>query len=245
MASIHTRIDLKNLGRIMGVWAHPDDDTYSMAGIMAAAIQNGQEVVVVTATRGEAGVQDEARWPAAKLGGIRSREMAAALTVLGVKHHHWLDYPDGGCAYSDQKEAVGRIAELIRTYKPESILTFGPEGMTGHDDHRTVSRWVGEAIQLSGSSAVIYHAINTHKQYEALLDADKQFNIFFNIDKPPVCDGSQCVIHFELDDSLYEKKLAALHAMPSQTEAMLTVFRDSLRDSLGVEAFTYARRTKE
>ena len=51
----------------MGVWAHPDDETYSMAGIMATAVKNGQQVICVTATRGEAGVQDHLRWPAHKL----------------------------------------------------------------------------------------------------------------------------------------------------------------------------------
>lgn len=74
MATLRTAEDLKSLGKIMGIWAHPDDDTYSMAGIMAAAVKNGQKVVIVTATRGEAGVQDETRWPAAQLGEIRSQK---------------------------------------------------------------------------------------------------------------------------------------------------------------------------
>jgi LmbE family N-acetylglucosaminyl deacetylase len=245
MACLKTAEDIKKLGTILGVWAHPDDDTYSMAGIMAAAVKNGQRVIIVTATRGEAGVQDEARWPAAQLGTIRSREMADALQILGVAHHYWLDYPDGNCKDVDQEEAASRVAELIQRYKPESILTFGPDGMTGHDDHKTVSGWADVAVQRAKSTAVIYHAINTHTQYKALIEADKQFNIFFNTNEPPVCDGSQCAIHFELDDSLYEKKLAALHAMPSQTEAMLIVFADRIQGSLEVEAFTHARRTKE
>lgn len=241
MTQLKTTEDIKKLGTIMGVWAHPDDDTYSMGGIMAAAVQNGQTVVIVTATRGEAGVQDEKRWPAAELSKIRTEEMAAALNILGVKHHYWLDYPDGGCKNADQHKATDKIAEIIAAYKPDTILTFGPEGMTGHDDHKTVSVWANLAALKAGSNIKIYYAINTQEQYRALVEADKQFNIFFNINEPPVCRSGECAVHFELTEDQYKLKLAALHAMPSQTEALLSVFKESMRASLGVEAFTICR----
>ena len=48
-------IDVADLGTILGVWAHPDDDIYLSAGLMAAAVEAGQRVVDVTATRGEGG----------------------------------------------------------------------------------------------------------------------------------------------------------------------------------------------
>ncbi len=60
------------LGTIMGIWAHPDDEIFSMAGIFALASQAGQNTVCVTATRGEQGVQDESRWPRADLASIRT-----------------------------------------------------------------------------------------------------------------------------------------------------------------------------
>src|SRR4249919_2707816 len=50
-------------GTILSVWAHPDDETYLAAGLMAAAVQAGQRVVCVTATRGELGSTDPDRWP--------------------------------------------------------------------------------------------------------------------------------------------------------------------------------------
>ena len=52
---------MKDLGTILGVWAHPDDEGYLSAGIMAQAMRNGQRVVCVTATRGEAA--DPEQWP--------------------------------------------------------------------------------------------------------------------------------------------------------------------------------------
>ena len=98
------------LGTILGVWAHPDDETWLCAGLMARAVRAGDRVVCITATRGELGSPDEERWPSgAPLAAVRTAEMAAALAVLGVTEHHWLDYPDGGCAGVDQDEAVRRV----------------------------------------------------------------------------------------------------------------------------------------
>ena len=65
---------------------------------MAAATGAGQRVVVVTATSGERGTYDPERWPPARLARHRRREMAASLAAVGVREHHWLGYPDGGCA---------------------------------------------------------------------------------------------------------------------------------------------------
>ena len=51
------------LGTMLGVWAHPDDETYLAAGLMAVGVRQGNRVVCVTATRGEEGSWDEGRWP--------------------------------------------------------------------------------------------------------------------------------------------------------------------------------------
>ncbi len=241
MKQILTVQDIQSLGTILGIWAHPDDETYTMAGIMAAAIQNGQSVICITATRGEAGVQDEARWPAVRLGEIRTEELKNALKELGVTNHHWLDYPDGGCKLVDEDEATERIAELIKKYQPDSIMTFGPDGMTGHEDHKTVSGWATLAAEKASSKAKVYHSIQTKEQYEAMLAADQQFNIYFNTQNPATCARDECAIYFELDDALYERKQAAFYAMPSQTEAMFKVFGGSLRLGVGTEAFREAK----
>ena len=106
------------------MWAHPDDEGYLSAGIMADAVRNGNRVVCVTATRGEAA--DPERWPPAELAEIREAEIANALEILGVTDHRWLGYPDGGCADVDAEEAVARIAAIIDEVQPDTVLTFGP-----------------------------------------------------------------------------------------------------------------------
>ena len=240
--SISTLEDVKKLGTILGVWAHPDDESFSCGGIIAAAIRNGQSVICVTATKGEAGIQDSKRWPADQLGEIRASEMKAAMKELGITQHRWLDFADGCCDKVDCQAAVDKVAAIIEQCQPNSILTFGPDGMTGHPDHQTVCKWAHLAVQQSGCKASIYHAVQSKQLYDQYLkQADEQFNIFFNIDEPPLREEDCCDICFRLTPELIDTKLRALKAMPSQTEAMLSNLpADQLEASFGTECFERA-----
>src|SRR5439155_10948723 len=96
--------DDASLGTMLCVWAHPDDETYLAAGLMAQAVSEGRRVVCVTATRGEEGSWDEDRWPSSEMGKVREQELMASLEVLGVTEHLWLDYYDGTCAGVEHSE---------------------------------------------------------------------------------------------------------------------------------------------
>lgn len=241
---LQTIEDIRQLGTILGIWAHPDDETYSMAGLMAAAVQNGQQVVCITATRGEKGSQDEARWPAATLGAVRQTELEKALSILGVQNHYWLDYPDGECADIPNSEAVDAIARYITTYQPDTVITFPPDGTTGHLDHVAVSRWVRLALEQAHSAATLYYTIETQEQYDTFLKPiDEQFDVYFNIDQPTLMPEAECDLVLELEGELLDDKLQALIAMPSQTEAMIrSAGIDHMRRMVAHEAFVQAGR---
>lgn len=230
--SVHIRTtqDVQRLGTILGVWAHPDDETFSAAGIMLAALKNGQQVVCLTATKGEAGVQDAKRWPPEQLGEIRAHELQAAYQILGITKHHWLDYKDGSCHLVDDNEGAARIREFIDKYQPQTILTFGPDGLTGHNDHQAVSRWASLATR--GTDITIYHLTEEEERYEKYMKhLDAEHNIYFNIDKPPVCSLDSCDVAFKLNREQCQKKCAALKAMPSQTEAMFKTMPDGFMEA--------------
>ena len=76
--------DVAELGTILGIWSHPDDEAYLSAATMAAAIDNGQRVVVATATRGERGNPEPGRWSIDHMRSIRTRELDRALEIIGV-----------------------------------------------------------------------------------------------------------------------------------------------------------------
>ena len=90
-----------NTGTLLGVWAHPDDEAYLSAGLMAAARRHGHRVVVVTATAGEHGTAHPDVWPPARLAAHRRDELAASLAALGVVEHLVLGHADGGCHLVD------------------------------------------------------------------------------------------------------------------------------------------------
>ncbi len=238
MASITIADDIKKLGTILGVWAHPDDETFTSAGIMAAAVKNGQKVICVTATKGETGVQDESRWPASRLAEIREYELHAALDVIGVSQLHFLNYRDGSCLTNNQ-DAVDRVMKLIDQYKPDTILTFGKDGLTGHPDHRAVCEWALMAAQNSITKPVVYHAVATTAQYEqGMADIDRALNYFYNVPEPRLAESSDCDVYFELAEDLEDLKYEALKQMPSQYSKLLEMFsKESVCGAFSTEAF--------
>lgn len=218
---ITTADQLKSLGTILFVGAHPDDETFNSGGLLAAAAKNGQKVVVVTATRGEGGVKDKSRWPQAQLGAIRTKEMAKALEILGCQDNYWLDYPDGGCAEVLQQEAVAQIKTVIQKHQPDTIISFGPDGMTGHPDHQTVSTW---ALAAAEPNQKVYRVVLLPETYENMRPADKLLNFFFRTSQPPIEKPANCDIVLRLEGDLLVKKYQALKAHASQYPDLFAEF---------------------
>ncbi len=235
-------MDVKQLGIILTVWAHPDDESFCAAGTIAAAIKNGQKVVCVTATKGEAGVQDTKRWPQEKLAEIREAELQKTLKTLGVKNHHFLGYKDGECEYG-ANEAVEKIKSLIAQYKPDTIITFGPDGMTGHPDHRAVSKWVTLAVAELKDKPLVIHPVQTRESFDKYFkQMDDELNIFFNIKEPHVVKDSQCDFVYKLSPELCDIKYQALLAQESQMTKMMQSFdEDFLKSAFSTEAFVKAK----
>ncbi len=239
---IKTDDDIRSLGTILTVWAHPDDESFLAAGVIATAIKNGQTVACVTATRGEEGVQDTKRWPRKHLAEIRVKELAAAAKIIGLTNSHILDYHDGQCANEDVAKAAKKLVKMIEKYQPDTILTFGPDGWTGHPDHQAVSHWVTKAVQLAAQKPTIYHVVTTGEYYSKYLKlVDEQIDLFFNIDEPPLVNDSECDICFTLPDQTCEQKYRALQAQPSQTQSYFSKFGESfLMKTLLLECFKKA-----
>jgi LmbE family N-acetylglucosaminyl deacetylase len=102
------------------------------------------------ATSGDAGqiARPELATPTT-LGQVREEELSRACRIYGINPPHLLRYPDGKTTMVNQKEAVGRIVELIRCWQPQIVITFGPDGVYGHYDHIAVHRWATIAVRLA------------------------------------------------------------------------------------------------
>ena len=240
-----THLRPSDLGTILSVWAHPDDETYLAGGLMAAAADAGQRVVCVSATAGELGTDDPATWPPDRLAAVRRWEAAASMAVLGVADHRWLGHRDGSLATVERRVAVGQIAKLIIDVDPDTIITFGPDGMTFHPDHRVVSSWVGEARDRTGTAARLLHATTTTTQIELWGDLYERWGVFMTDERPTASPAPDLAVHLALHGAVLDRKVAALLAMHSQTApAVALMGMDTFRAQNAVEAFVDADRVR-
>jgi LmbE family N-acetylglucosaminyl deacetylase len=239
--TVQTIDDLRGLGTILGVWAHPDDESYLMAGIMAGAVRNGQRVACATATRGEEGSQDHERWPPGRIAEIREAELDESLKILGVTEHHWLNYRDGACHTVLPSEGVGKVASIIDSVRPDTVLTFGLDGHTGHPDHIAVAEWTTGAFELAGRPRAELHYVTVSTQWAERFLAKLQPYEVFAPPTPTVSPEEELDIDFHLPEPLLDLKIKALDAQVSQTQFLRSVFGDKFwRDILSREMFRLA-----
>ena len=219
---IGTPEEAGQLGTVLGVWAHPDDETYLSSGLMALARRAGSQVACVTATRGEHGTDDPRRWPPERLARTRDLEVAAAMAVLGVEDHRCFGFEDGTLADQDRAAAVSRVARLVEDVRPDTIVTFGPEGMSGHPDHRTVSAWVTEAWRRTGARGRLLYATTTDTFAEEFADLHDAVGVF-GPGLPLRTPLREVAVRVHLDPALQDVKFAALRAQATQVQPLVAL----------------------
>lgn len=234
----HLAGDMAELGTILGVWAHPDDEAYLSAGLMSMARDNGARVVCVTATRGELGTSDPVTWTPDRLAQARTRELARCLEILGVVEHHWLDYPDGGCAEVPVRDAAARLCDLLDEVRPDTVLTFGPDGVTGHPDHQAVSAWTTAAFDRAARprARLMYAAYPQRRavRWAALNDSLGIFPPGYPVMTPP----HRLAVDLALDDETAARKVRALEAQSTQTAELIAMIgADRYRAWVSDESF--------
>jgi LmbE family N-acetylglucosaminyl deacetylase len=199
----------------------------------------GQRVVCVTATRGEAADPASGQEERAALAQVRSRELDEAMALLGVQEHHWLDLPDGGCADLDPEGPVTALTVLLDNVRPDTVITFGPDGFTGHPDHIAVSRWTHVAVARSTAAPEVLHAVTTARaRVDPSLDDD--YDVFY-LGRPRMCEEDELAVHLALDSTALDRKVEALLRQPSQTSGLVeAVGIDRFRAWVANECFATA-----
>jgi len=134
-------------GGLLGVFAHPDDEAYSLAGSMARLTDEGVSVSLVTFTRGEAGqIAEGSGATRENLGEVREGELRAACAIVGVTDVRIVGTADGGTEANDAGVTV--IADAMRELQPRVVVTMEPHGVTNHPDHIAVSKMTTDAFDL-------------------------------------------------------------------------------------------------
>jgi LmbE family N-acetylglucosaminyl deacetylase len=141
-------------GRLLAIFAHPDDESYGPAGTLREAAEApGGVVRVITATRGEAGSLGISKYyPPAELARIRGLELAAATEILEIDSVV-LGWADKGVAAVDPEVGIATLAAEIRLFRPDTLLTFHPNGLSGHSDHVAITALATRAAMAAADPA--------------------------------------------------------------------------------------------
>ncbi len=152
---------------LLAVFSHPDDETV-VGPLLAKYAHEGHAVHLLVLTAGENGYREHAgiaKGPA--LAAIRAEELARAAAALGLTGFTLLRFPDQGfsAGYDTRiwKDAVEQVREAINHLRPDVLITWGPEGGTGHPDHRATHSVVAQAFQhralLQHEPRKLYYAL--------------------------------------------------------------------------------------
>jgi LmbE family N-acetylglucosaminyl deacetylase len=246
----------------MTIFAHPDDETFGMAGTLCRATNAGHPVAVVCATRGEAGeIADPSLATKKMLGAVREGELRHAMAAVGVEDVRFLDYIDGRLPDADPDEAVAKIVRHLRAFRPDVVVTFPANGGYGHVDHMAIHRLTLAALKAAADSK--YDSGQAHHQIKKLYYAGfsrermaKMREEAAREGRDYIPGGNAATIPFEemgtpeadittriiLTDSEFAAKLRAVRAHATQLPANSPWTRlepDALRAMMATEAFQF------
>jgi LmbE family N-acetylglucosaminyl deacetylase len=232
---------IASLGTVLGVWAHPDDEAYLSGGLMALARRARQRVAVLTATAGEGADPSARPRGRGRLAQRRRAELAASLARLGVREHHVSGIADGSCGAVPLEDGAALVGRWMRHVEPDTIVTFGPEGMTGHPDHRAVSAWTTAAWHLADRPCRLLHATVTpdfHRRWQA---ENEQIGLWLD-GEGPCTAATELALSIELEGELLDRKVAALEAHASQVGPLVDALGpDRWRHWWATESFVEVR----
>ena len=183
--------------RALAIGAHPDDIEFGAGGTLAAWARAGCHVVMAVMTDGSKGSWDPAEDPTA-LVARRAAEQRSAGVVLGATRVEMLGYVDGELESS--LEVRARIAALIRTHRPDVLLSHDPWARYEiHPDHRAAGRAV-----VDGAVAARDHLFHPEQGLE---HHRPEWLLLWRAAEPD---------HWEDIEATFDDKLAALMCHASQ-----------------------------
>lgn len=140
--------------RMLVVLAHPDDESFPLGGTLAKYAAGGVEITLVCATKGEAGIPG---LPQEKVAYLREGELRAAIDILGFSNVRFLGWQDGELAKIDENTVIQQLIAIFREIQPHVIITFGPDGVSGHADHIAIHHWTTAAFDEADLPAKLYY----------------------------------------------------------------------------------------
>ncbi len=250
---------------LMAVHAHPDDEATGTGGLLAKAAAEGIRTVLVTCTDGRCGDLPGGIKPGQPghdpeaVVALRQAELEQSCKILDVSDLELLGYHDSGMMGWDNNsepgafwntpidEAAERLADLMRQYEPDVVVTYDPNGFYGHPDHIQAHRITMRAVELTGIPKKVYWTTVPREQMAEFGKIAKEFGADW--DEPEVADGTApepeigvpaAEVTTWVDTKAYgSQKFDALAAHASQEENIffLRMGKELFTDLMGVETY--------
>ena len=232
-----------NHASLLAVFAHPDDETFRCGGTLARLARLGVRVDVLCATRGEAGVPGLDR---AQTGQLREAELQCACRALGIEPPRFLDYQDGTLAEVCEIEAEAQLTAVVQELRPQVLLTWAPDGVSGHPDHVAISRWTDQAfVRAAEPDAYPEHAVQGLLPHAvaALYHIVVPYSLAQALGMAHLHTAPDEMVTLAVDVSdVWEAKMGAIrcHASQSSGTPILSAPEEKQRLFLGTEYFRLA-----
>ncbi|MEV0429475.1 PIG-L family deacetylase [Micromonospora sp. NPDC050495] len=248
---------------LMAVHAHPDDEATSTGGILARYAAEGVTTVLVTCTDGRCGDGPGGTKPGepghdpGTVVTMRQAELTASCAALKVTHLETLGYADSGMMGWPANDAPGafwttpvaaaadRLAELIRRYRPDVVVTYDENGFYGHPDHIQAHRVTMAAVEQTGIPAKVYWTTVPRSAFRQFGQVMKEIGVEFpEPDGQPELGLPDDEITTWVDISAYGgQKFESLAAHASQAENIffLQLGEERFTELMGVETFVRVR----
>jgi len=134
--------------RLLLVFAHPDDESFSCGGTVPKYVASGWQVDLICATRGEDGSRGPfTDLPQDQLGDIRQKELQKAGVTLGINSITFLGYRDGTLAAQTPGELEDKVHKKMEELVPDAVITMDTTGISNHPDHIKMSYVTTYAFQ--------------------------------------------------------------------------------------------------
>ncbi|MFJ8622009.1 PIG-L family deacetylase [Kitasatospora sp. NPDC093550] len=250
---------------LMAVHAHPDDEASGTGGVLARYAAEGIRTVLVTCTDGGCGdgpggvkPGDPGHDPAA-VAAMRRQELEASCEVLKVGHLELLEYADSGMMGWPTNEAPGsfwqtpveegaaRLAELMRHYRPDVVVTYDENGFYGHPDHIQAHRITMAALTMTDLAPKVYWTTAPHSMVRKFGEVMREFGEDFEEAEPaeagddlpgiglPDEEISTWVDTTQFSDQKFDA--LAAHASQGENIFFLRMGKERFTDLWGVETF--------
>ncbi len=229
---------------LLGIFAHPDDESLACGGLFARAAAAGARVVVVSLTRGEAGPGANEADAVATLGALRTSELQAAARLLGAAEAVVHDHADGMLPWIDPAVLDADLRTLLADYQPDVVVTFDLDGLYWHPDHIAVHERTTAAIAAlaTGAPALFYVSLPRGQMRAVIERAGGQAVVLPGLHDPDAFGAAAPAPTLVLDAGPYAGvKLAAIRCHQSQfAHSAFAVLTAADADLLAIEHYRRA-----